>query len=121
MCIRDRTGTNVPTATNAVFTLTFAPVTNANGVATIQLVGTEGALSTTNTFKFTVTPVNQAPSFGLSTNLLLVTEETLSVTNVGFLTNLLAGPTNEITQSWTFTATTVTNNATNAALSLIHI
>ena len=41
------------------------------------------------------------------------------MTNVGFLTNLLAGPTNEITQSWTFTTATLTNNATNAAFTVL--
>ena len=108
------TGTNVASATNAVFTLTFAPVTNANGSATIQLVASENGLATTNSLTLAVGAVNQAPSFTVSTNLLLVGEETLAVTNVGFLTNIVAGPTNEISQTWTFAATTVTNSATNA-------
>jgi hypothetical protein len=113
------TGTNVASATNAVFTLTFAPVTNANGTVTIQLAASEGSLSTSNTTTLTITPVNQPPSFTLSTNALLVNEETLAVTNIGFLTNLSAGPSNEISQTWTFTTTTATNNATNVAFTVV--
>ena len=49
----------------------------------------------------------------------MVNEETLTVTNIGFLTNLSAGPLNESNQTWTFTTTTVTNNSTNAAFSAL--
>ncbi len=109
------TATNVLSPTNATFTLTFAPVTNASGVAPIRVVATEGALSTTNTFTLTLTPVNQAPTNTLSTNLFLVWEETAPVTKPAFLTAISAGPANESRQTWTFATTTVTNNATNAA------
>ncbi len=108
------TATNTLSPTNATYTLTFVPVTNAAGAAPIQIVATEGALSTTNVFTLTITPVNQAPSFSV-TNLLLVSEETVSVTRTNFLTSISAGPANESRQTWTFAATTVTNNSTNAA------
>ncbi|HWD18424.1 MAG TPA: hypothetical protein VHB20_04030, partial [Verrucomicrobiae bacterium] len=107
------TDTNVVSATNTIFTFTFAPVTNANGAVPIRLVATEGALSTTNTLTLNITPINQPPSYTLSTNLYLVSEETPAVTQIAFLTNISAGPANEHSQTWTFKTTTVTNNATN--------
>ncbi|HZM05141.1 MAG TPA: hypothetical protein VFC44_19250, partial [Candidatus Saccharimonadales bacterium] len=105
---------NVASATNAVFTMAFAPVANSNGVVTIQLVASEGSLSTTNTFKLTITPVNQAPSFAFSTNVLAIAENSGPSTNSNFLTSISAGPPNESSQTWTFAVFTATNNATNA-------
>ena len=102
------TATNVASATNAVFTLTFAPGTNANGAVPIQLIASEGSLSSTNNFTLTVKPVNQAPHYTLSTNTLVILEESATVTNVGFLTALSAGPANESGQTWTFKTTTAT-------------
>ena len=100
-------GTNLASTTNAVFTLTYVVPANSNGVATIQLSASEGALSTATNFTLTITAVNQRPTFALATNymqtvtnMVLVTEESLPVTNIGFLTNLLAGPPNEISQTW---------------------
>ena len=69
------TATNVASTTNAAFTLAVTPVHNANGTATVQLVATEGPLSTTNTFTVRINPVNQPPTYTFATNLLLVGEE----------------------------------------------
>ena len=111
-------------ATNAVFSVTLALGTNQYGSVTNQLIATEGGLSTTNSFVLTVTHVNQAPSFDFDTNVVISNmltsiEETLSVTNLNFLTNLLAGPTNagESSQTWKFTVTTAKGDATNAVFS----
>jgi hypothetical protein len=116
--------TNSAGTSNVVYTLTFALVTNTSGTAPIQLVASEGSLSTTNTFTLDIVPVNHAPTFTVNTNyatnnLVLVPEETAAVTNVGFLTNLTAGPPNEITQSWTFTITPATGNPTNAVFKVL--
>src|SRR5581483_1633053 len=62
----------------------------------------------------TVLPVNQPPSFALSTNLLLVSEEAPLTTNYFFLTNLLAGPPNQSSETWGFVTTTVTNSGGTA-------
>ena len=113
------TATNVASATNAIFTLAFAPATNANGVVTIQLIASEGSLLTTNSFTLTIKPVNQPPHYTRSTNLVVVPEETAGVTNVGFLTSLSAGPASESGQTWTFKTTTATNNAANAAFTIL--
>ncbi len=119
--------TNAAGSNSVNCTLNFTLATNASGTAPIQLVAAEtesqGSASTTNTFTLTVTPVNQAPSYSFSTNYvqntnlpaLLVVEETPAVTNIGFLTNLSAGPANESNQTWTFIPATVTGNSTNAS------
>ena len=78
------------------------------------MIASESSLSTTNSFTLTVKPVNQAPHFTLSTNVLVVLEETAGVTNAGFLTGFSVGPANESGQTWTFKATTATNSAANA-------
>jgi hypothetical protein len=113
--------TNVLGTSNVAYSLTFAPVPNANGNVPIQLVATENtsSLSTTNIFTLTITPVNQAPSYTLSATNVAVPEESAAVTNIGFLTNLLAGPPNESSQTWSFTVTTVTNNATNVSFTVL--
>ena len=114
------TGTNVASTTNATFTLAVAPVHNANGTATVQLVATEGPLSTTNTFTVTISAINQPPTYTFATNLLLVGEDSpVAFTNVGFLTNLAAGPANESNQTWFFTTITQTNAATNAQFTML--
>ncbi len=105
------TSTNVVSLTNAALTLTFTPQTNANGSLSITLVATDGALSTTNSFLLTVSAVNDVPGFSLSTNLVLVAEDAGAITNASFLTGLSTGPTNEASQTWTFTVTSGTNFA----------
>jgi hypothetical protein len=103
------TATNSIGTTNAGLTLTFSPLTNANGSVTITLVANDGTASATNSFLLTVSAVNDQPSFTLSTNLVLLAEDAGFVTNSSFLTALSAGPTNESNQKWTFTVTSGTN------------
>jgi hypothetical protein len=64
---------SVPPAINTSGVLTFTPATNANGSTTVTVVSQDsggtangGVDKTTNTFTITITPVNDAPSFGLS-------------------------------------------------------
>jgi uncharacterized protein YpmS len=103
------TATNSIGTTNSALTLTFAPGADANGSATITLIANDGALMTTNSFVLTVTPVNDQPAFAVSTNLLIVAENAGTITNLNFLTSLSTGPTNEASQTWTFTVTSGTN------------
>ena len=103
------TSTNSISTTNSALTLTFTPNTNANGTATITLIATDGALSTTNNLVLTVTPVNDVPAFTVGTNLVFVTEDAGTITNASFLNGLSAGPTNESSQTWTFSVTSGTN------------
>ena len=56
--------------TNVLYTITYVPVTDSNGPATIQLVAAEGSLKTTNVLALTITPVDQPPTNTLSTNYL---------------------------------------------------
>jgi len=115
------TATNPPGASNQTFAITFTPVTNANGSVTNTLIATEGPLSTTNTFVLTITPVTQPPSYALVTNLVLVNEETTNVTltATNFLSSMLAGPPNQISEKWGFVATTATNSITNVAFTVL--
>ncbi len=92
------------------------PFTNANGNVTITLVASDGVGSTTNTFLLTVTAVNDAPTFTLSTNLLSVAEDAGAVRATNFLAGITSGPTNEAGQTWAFTVTTTTNGFAYAAL-----
>src|SRR6185436_15515637 len=95
--------------TNAAWTLTFVLKTNANGTAPIVLVADDGVLKTTNTFVLTVTPVNDVPEFTVSTNRVVISEDANRTTLTNFLTGLAAGPSNESSQTWTFTVTSTTN------------
>jgi len=115
------TTTNTPGASNQTFAITFTLVTNANGSVTNTLIATEGPLSTTNTFVLTITPVTQPPSYALVTNLVLVNEETTNVTltATNFLSSMLAGPPNQISEKWGFVATTATNSITNVAFTVL--
>ncbi|HZM03157.1 MAG TPA: hypothetical protein VFC44_09045, partial [Candidatus Saccharimonadales bacterium] len=106
--------------------LAFQVATNLFGTNTITFtLKTTGSTtnggknSLTKTLTLDVPFVNQAPSFTLSTNAFLVSEDTLAVTNVRFLTNISAGPPNESSQTWTFATTTATNNATNALFTVL--
>jgi hypothetical protein len=105
------TSTNVVNSTNSAYTLTFSPKTNAVGSLSITVVATDGTASSTNSFLLTVSAVNDAPVFTLSTNLVLVAEDAGTITNLNFLTGLSTGPTNESAQTFTFTLTSGTNFA----------
>src|SRR5581483_634189 len=108
--------------------LSFQTATNLSGTNVITIVlfnsgslTNGGRNSLTNTVTLEVPFVNQPPSFALSTNLLLVSEEAPLTTNYFFLTNLLAGPPNQSSETWGFVTTTVTNNDTNAQFSTMPI
>ena len=105
------TTTNLVSTTNGAYTLTFSPLTNAYGSATITVVANDGALSTTNSFLLSVSAVNDLPAFAVSTNLVLAAEDAGAITNASFLTGISTGPTNESAQTWTFTVTSGTNFA----------
>jgi uncharacterized repeat protein (TIGR01451 family) len=99
-------------------TLTYTPAANANGSATVSVYlqdngGTANGgvnVSTTNTFTITVTPVNDPPSYALSTNNVAVLEDSGAKTNTGFLTGISVGPANESGQTLEFL---VSNNSSN--------
>ena len=74
----------------------------------------EGSLTNSTNFTLTVTLINHAPSFTLATNFVLIEEETAKLTNVGFATNISRGPSNQSSETYTFTATTVSTNSANA-------
>ena len=96
-------------------TLTFTPTANANGVATVTVITSDGGGTanggrdrTTNSFLVTVTPVNDAPSVAFSTNLVAVLEDAGAQNFTAFAT-FTAGPTNESAQ--TLVAYTVSNSS----------
>ena len=94
--------------------LTFKPKANANGVATVTVVAkdSEGASSAAQTFKITITAVNDAPSFTKGANQ-TVAEDAGAQTVTGWASNITKGPataTDEASQTLTFT---VTNNNPN--------
>jgi|GEM_PF-590587 len=89
-------------------TLTFTPVADAFGSATVTVIAADSglpALFTTNTFTLTITPVNDAPGFALATNALTVLEDAGAQTNAAFATSLSAGPANESGQVLSFIVT----------------
>ncbi len=98
-------------------TLTFIPASNASGTALISFVGRDNGGTEDNrtdtspvaTFLVTVLPVNQAPSFLLSSNLYTVAENSGSISVTGWATNISSGPANESGQSYSFQI--VTNSA----------
>ncbi|MBI5773956.1 MAG: hypothetical protein HZA89_09480, partial [Verrucomicrobia bacterium] len=101
------TGTNYPNAG----TLTITPLTNAFGTVTITVLvkddaGTlNGGVDTrTNTFRLTITNVNDAPTLNPLTNLVLAISPPLQLVP---LSGIAAGPPNEITQNFTFSRSVV--------------
>lgn len=50
-------------------TLAFTNAPNANGVANVQVTVSDGGPAVTQSFSFTLTPVNDAPSFSLAGNI----------------------------------------------------
>lgn len=111
--------TNSVTATTASFNVLLTPLHNVFGTATNQMIATytsgTNTYSTTNTLVLTITHVSQPPSFVLSTNRLVVAEESGAQTDAGFLTALSAGAGNPPGLTWTFTVPSTTNYAaTNA-------
>ncbi len=113
------TATNTPGSTNASFVVGFFPATNALGSCVVSLIASDGQATHTNNLTATITAVNQPPTFTLSTNTLFVGEDAALTTFNSFLTGLKSGPTNEPAQSWAFTVTCPTNNATNALFAVL--
>ncbi len=102
-------------------TLTFTPAPDAFGSAKLTAVlrdngGTaNGGVDTSVLASFTLTllPVNDAPSFQLSTNVVSVVEDSLAQNRIKFVSTIRTGPTNESNQTVTFSVT-----ATNLGLFL---
>lgn len=91
------------TSTNRTMTLT--PATNMFGTATITFAATDGSLATTNSFVLTVSTVNDAPTFTLTTNTVAASEDTGVFTLANFVTNIVSGPSNESAQTNYFVVT----------------
>ncbi len=96
-------------------TLTYTPVANAHGTATVTVTLTDdggtadgGVDAFTDTFTITVTPVNDAPSFTKGADQ-SVLEDAGAQTVAGWATAISAGPANEAGQVLTFTLTNDNN------------
>lgn len=93
-------------------TLTYAPAPNATGSATVTVTlkdnGDGANTSVEKTFTITVTPVNDAPSFGIGTSVITLQEDAAPQSVAGFASSLSKGPANESDQTLTFTL--VSNN-----------
>jgi hypothetical protein len=92
------------TSPNTTGTLTFTPVNNGNGLATISVTVSDGGVSNntvSRSFTVTVNPVNQPPTLNALTNLTINENGGLQTVN---LTGISSGATNE-TQTLTITAT----------------
>ena len=89
--------------------LTFTPATNECGTSTVAIVMTDdggindgGIDSTTNTFSIVILPVNDPPSFSLSTNTVVVAEDAGSQTISNLVTSMQVGLLNESNQTYSF-------------------
>ena len=95
-------------ATNG--TLVFQPATNSVGTANITVsLHDDGGValggndtSATQQFTIVVQPVNHQPSFVISTNIIVSTEDAGSLVLTNFATNILAGPSHEESQTLNF-------------------
>ena len=102
--------TNWVSGSNATdFTFQVLPQTNANGKTTVALTATDGVNTITNQVSLKVTAVDQPPSFVFSTNWLQVCENAGQLSFTNFLTAVSPGPTNELTQTLTFSVGLGTN------------
>ncbi|PAW84588.1 MAG: hypothetical protein B9S33_11330 [Pedosphaera sp. Tous-C6FEB] len=94
-------------------TLTFTPAMNAFGTATVTVRAQDNGgtalggvdTSAAQTFTLTVNPVNDVPSFALAQSSLTLAEDSGSQTIANLATNILAGPSNESTQTVAFLVT----------------
>ncbi len=101
---------SAPPAISSNGTLTYTPATNANGSATVTVYlqdngGTANGGSDTSasqTFTITVTPVNQPPTLNTIGNVTVNENSGLQTVNLG---GISVGPTNEVGQTLTVTAT----------------
>ena len=109
---------SVQPAVAANGTLTYTPVANANGVATIgvRITDTGGTAnggideSAVQTITITVTAVNDAPSFTKGADQSLL-EDAGAQSIAAWATGISAGPANEVGQTLTFAVTNNTNIA----------
>jgi len=80
--------------------LTYTPNANSNGVDSFTFKVNDGnADSNTATFTLNVTPVNDAPGFTVGANQTPAVGQTGVVTVPGFITNISAGPADEVAQA----------------------
>ena len=100
---------------NAIGSLSYQPVANQFGSATITVTVTDnggtangGDNTTTTTFTITVNSVNDAPSFTKGANQ-SVLEDSGAATISGWATDISAGPTNESGQTVDFVVTNDNN------------
>jgi len=91
----------------------FAPVPNAFGTNTFIVTADNGTQTNSVTNTVSIIWVNQAPSFALAATSITVNQYDTPVSIPNFATNILAGPPNESSQTFSFV---VTNN--NAGLLL---
>ncbi len=104
--------------------LTFTPAADTNGTATFSVVlADDGSnlapsdnTSAAQNFTITVNAVNDAPSFTLAGDPPAVDDTAGNVTVNSFATNISAGPSDESSQTLSFTVT-VTNTTGNVAFS----
>src|SRR5208337_2488091 len=97
------------TSANTTGSLTFTPVTNANGSATITVTVNDGGASNnivTQTFTVTVNPVNQPPTLNAIANLSINGNVGLQMVN---LSGISSGAANE-NQTLTITASSSNTN-----------
>lgn len=89
----------------------FTPAANANGSDTIQFSCQDGAAAaaTSNVITVTLTAVNDVPSFTKGSNQ-TVLEDAGAQTVTTWATSISSGPSNESTQTLTFTATNTNNS-----------
>jgi hypothetical protein len=104
-----------PAVDPATGTLTYTPVANANGSATITLelrdnggTANGGVDASSQTFVITVTAVNDAPSFTKGADQTVLEDAGAQTVN-GWATSISAGPANESSQILTFVVTGNTN------------
>ncbi len=95
--------------TTGTYTLDFAPDANGTAAITIRVTDTQG-LFVDESFTVNVTAVNDEPSFTKGADR-VVPEDAAFQTDIGWATNISAGPANEASQTLTFTV-----SATNTAL-----
>ncbi len=91
-------------------TITLAPAANQSGTSTITVQVSDGALTASDTFVFTVNPVNDPPSFVITSPNVSATTNGLVSGPFSFLAGISFGPANEAPQNVSFTVTN-SNNA----------
>jgi hypothetical protein len=111
--ITDTAGSNavatVSVQTGNTIHYTPAPDTNGVGYVNVTLTDANGT-KTNSALKVTVTPVNDAPSFLLSTNLIVVAESAGAQSFSGAIKSFSMGPPNEAGQKPTFVLKSVITN-----------